>query len=184
MKKFVKASLISVAVFSGFIILVLSLYISISLIKYSSSNINNDLLSSKALNIEIYDNDNNKIKEENTFNTSYVKLSTLPNYVKEAFISIEDKDFYSHHGLKYSRIIKALINNIKSFSYKEGASTISQQLIKNTHLSGEKTITRKLKEIALTKKLEKEYSKDQILEFYLNVIYFGNNNYCIEEASN
>ena len=78
---------------------------------------------------------------------------------------------------------KALLINIKSGSFKEGASTISQQLIKNTFLSSKKSIDRKLKEIALTKKLEKQFSKDEILEIYLNTIYFGNNIYGIENAS-
>ena len=80
-------------------------------------------------------------------------------------------------------MIKALFKNIASGSFKEGASTISQQLIKNTHLSSDKTIKRKLKEIKLTKKLEKQYSKDQILEMYLNTIYFGHNCYGLQSAA-
>lgn len=78
---------------------------------------------------------------------------------------------------------KAMLKNIKSRQTKEGASTISQQLIKNTHLSSEKTYSRKIKEISLARKMEKELSKDEILENYFNVIYFGNNIYGIENAS-
>ena len=80
-------------------------------------------------------------------------------------------------------MIKALFTNIASRSFKEGASTISQQLIKNTHLSNDKTITRKLNEIRLTKQLERAYSKDEILEMYLNTIYFGHHCYGLQSAA-
>ncbi len=118
------------------------------------------------------------------FNTSYIKISAMPENLKDAFISIEDKTFYSHNGINPKRIAKAVANNLKSMNLKEGASTISQQLIKNTHLSSEKTLKRKVKEVILTRKLEKEFSKDEILEQYLNCIYFGSNCYGVERASN
>lgn len=114
---------------------------------------------------------------------NYISIKKLSSNTKNAFISAEDKRFYTHNGLDYIRIGGALVSNIKSRSFSQGASTISQQLIKNTHLSSEKTIARKLKEIKLTKELESQYSKDQILEFYLNNIYFGNGAYGIENAS-
>lgn len=126
---------------------------------------------------------NDNIINDNNFKNKVVNLQSLPDFVKNAFISIEDKKFYSHNGLNYKRMIKSMINNIKAGYLKEGASTISQQLIKNTHLSNEKTLNRKIKEIILTKKLEKNFSKDDILETYLNVIYFGNNCYGLEDAS-
>ena len=107
----------------------------------------------------------------------------MPEYVPKAFISIEDKKFYNHNGLNYGRIIKAGVKNIFSGSTKEGASTITQQLIKNTHLTSEKTMTRKIQEAYLALKLEKQYTKSQILETYLNVIYFGNSAYGLESAS-
>lgn len=110
-------------------------------------------------------------------------LVELPKYVPNSFLSIEDKRFYKHKGLDYLRIAKATINNIKAGGYKEGASTISQQLVKNTHLTNEKNIKRKLKEAKLAKELENKYTKDQILELYLNVVYFGNGVYGIEAAS-
>lgn len=132
--------------------------------------------------IVVYNDDNVELK--NTIsNKSIVKIEDVPNHVVNAFISIEDKDFFKHNGLNYKRIAKAMFNNLKSFSFKEGASTISQQLIKNTHLTNEKTIKRKVKEMLLTKKLEKEFSKKDILETYLNVIYFGENSYGIERAA-
>ncbi len=110
-------------------------------------------------------------------------LGTLPSHVKSAFIDTEDKRFYSHKGFDLLRIAKASYNNIRFHSFKEGASTISQQLIKNTHLNQEKTLKRKLKEWKLTQKLEKKYSKNDILEKYLNTIYFGHNCFGIDAAS-
>lgn len=144
-------------------------------------NFDKELLISATSKITIYDKDNNLI--ENTVGDKIVDYENLPEYVKDAFVSIEDKQFYNHKGLNYKRIIKSMLNNIKSGYFKEGGSTISQQLIKNTHLNNEKTFDRKLKEIVLTKKLEKTFSKDDILETYLNVIYFGNNCYGLENAS-
>ena len=107
----------------------------------------------------------------------------LPSYVKEAFVAVEDKRFYEHHGIDMHRMLGALWHNLKSFSFREGASTISQQLIKNTHLSSEKTIVRKLKEIRLARALEKKYSKDEILTLYLNSIYFGHSAFGIGQAA-
>ncbi|MBP5177381.1 MAG: transglycosylase domain-containing protein, partial [Clostridia bacterium] len=103
--------------------------------------------------------------------------------VKNAFIASEDKNFYRHKGYDIARIIKAFFVNAKSGAYVQGASTISQQLIKNTQLTGEKTIKRKLKEIKLAQKLESIYQKDEILTMYLNNIYFGENCYGIENAA-
>ena len=110
-------------------------------------------------------------------------LTKINNYTKNAFVSIEDKRFYSHNGVDYKSMLRAIKNNFKNLSIKEGGSTISQQLIKNTHLTSEKTIKRKLSEIKLARNLERKYTKDEILEMYLNTIYFGNNAYGITNAS-
>lgn len=110
-------------------------------------------------------------------------FTDLPDYLPNAFVSVEDKRFYSHGGIDAKRMVKAALKNIASFSFREGASTISQQLIKNTHLTSEKTLSRKLKEIKLTLMLEKKYSKEEILELYLNSIYFGHGIFGIENAS-
>lgn len=119
---------------------------------------------------------------ENTRN-SYVKISHISPYLINAFISLEDKRFYEHKGIDYVRMAGAAVKNLKSGGLKEGASTITQQLVKNTHLSNEKTFKRKLKEIKLARKLESKYSKDEILEMYLNVIYFGSGVYGVDSAS-
>ena len=110
-------------------------------------------------------------------------FNDIPSHVKDAFVAIEDKRFYSHNGIDKKGLFRAFYNNLKTFYFREGGSTISQQLIKNTHLSNEKTLKRKLVELKLAKKLENKYSKNQILEMYLNTIYFGNNCYGITSAS-
>lgn len=130
--------------------------------------------------LKIYDNNGDKILINSS---NYANINDLSKNTINAFVSIEDKDFYNHKGINLKRIIKAGINNLVSGSFKEGASTISQQLIKNTHLSSDKTIERKIKEIIITRQMEQELDKDEILENYLNLIYFGNNYYGIYAAS-
>ena len=115
---------------------------------------------------------------------NYVKLNEINDDVKNAIISIEDKNFYSHNGFDIPRILKALLINIKKKSIEQGASTISQQYVKNLYLTFDKTWKRKLEEALLTIKIESHYSKDEILEGYLNTIDFGAGNYGIKEASN
>lgn len=135
--------------------------------------------------IIIYDSEGNEISNASVMGRrKSVCLNELKEYTVNAFIAAEDATFYKHKGLNYKRMVKALYKNAIARSFKEGASTISQQLIKNTHLSGDKTISRKLKEIKLTKELEKNYSKDEILEMYLNTIYFGHSCYGLQSAAN
>ena len=129
----------------------------------------------------MYDKNNCPIKDDN-IGTNFVKLNTLHDYTPQAFISIEDKDFYNHNGVSVKRIFKAMINNIANKNFTQGASTITQQYIKNVYLTNEKTISRKINEIALAIELEKRYTKDQILEAYLNSILFGGNIYGIDMA--
>lgn len=114
---------------------------------------------------------------------NYINPGDIPSDLKNAFVALEDKRFYTHKGYDLVRMAGALFSNIKSQSLKEGASTITQQLVKNTHLSHEKTASRKLKEIAIASNIEKEYSKDEILAMYLSVIYFGNGAYGVKQAS-
>ncbi len=132
--------------------------------------------------VQFYDKDGREIENPSQIRES-VPLSSLPSHVCNAFVAVEDKNFYRHNGFNYKRIAKAFLKNIATFSFREGASTISQQLIKNTHLSGEKTINRKLKEFKLTRILEKNYSKEEILELYLNTIYFGHDSFGIADAA-
>ena len=130
--------------------------------------------------------DENGVAVQNT--TAFAPRQTvhsheIPEHTKHAFVDTEDRRFYKHGGFDIKRIARAALNNLKAGSFKEGASTISQQLIKNTHLSQEKTVKRKLREWKLTRALEKKYSKAEILEKFLNTIYFGHSCFGIKSAS-
>ncbi len=154
-------------------------YYIITTAKYS---LNTEKLIANKREIIYYDTFNNEIEnDENIYQK--VKFEQLPDNLVNAFISIEDKRFYKHNGIDFTGLLRATFNNIKSFSFKEGGSTISQQLIKNTHLSNQKTINRKLIEIKLSKQLEKKFTKEEIFETYVNTIYFGKNCYGIYSAS-
>lgn len=113
----------------------------------------------------------------------YVSLDEIPQHVRDAFIAIEDARFYSHGGVDLVRIGGALLEDIKSGGIVQGASTISQQLVKVSTLTYNQTVSRKLAEIMMAFKLEREYTKDEILELYLNAVYFGNGAYGIEQAA-
>ncbi len=179
--KFVKKILKTTLIVSLIAFTLICLLIGTYLIHLNKNlHLNNDLLQNSTQVVSVFNAQNEQIIPNSVHKINYSELNP---YTIDAFISIEDKGFYKHHGLNYKRIAKALIKNIKAKNFIEGASTISQQLIKNTHLSQEKTINRKLNELILTKKLEKNYTKDEIMENYLNVIYFGNNSYGLEQAS-
>lgn len=133
----------------------------------------------------ITDNDGDELKDTFYFgDNKLIPLSSLHDYTYMAFVAVEDKRFFEHDGLDLKRIVGAAARNIKSGSFKEGASTITQQLIKNTLLSREKNLRRKINEMLLATELENKYSKKEILEMYLNTIYFGRNAYGIENAAN
>ncbi len=145
----------------------------------------NDKLNKVYSNLTVLDNDGNALNEAMYYkNIKQVPLSSLQKYTYMAFVSVEDKRYFEHNGIDVKRIAGALLHNVKSCSFKEGASTISQQLIKNTHLDNCKTIERKVNEMLLATELERQFTKEQILEMYLNTIYFGRNAYGIESASN
>ena len=110
-------------------------------------------------------------------------LKELPNYVPKAFVAIEDRRFYEHYGVDPFGIARALVANILHRGVAQGGSTITQQLAKNLFLTQERTIHRKLQEVLLALWLERKFSKTQILELYLNRVYFGSGAYGIEQAS-
>ena len=130
----------------------------------------------------IYDDDE-QLVYQGSGNNEWVALDDISPELINAVLSTEDKNFYKHHGFDYLRIIKAMYTNLKSGSIVQGASTISQQYIKNMYLDFDKTWERKIEEAFLTLRLEVHYSKDEILEGYLNTINFGQGNYGIENAS-
>lgn len=114
---------------------------------------------------------------------TWVSISELQPSTVYAFISAEDVRFFEHEGVDVIRIAGAIVADIKAGSYVQGASTISQQLIKLSHLTSEKTISRKAEEAALAYEMERQYSKEDILEMYLNYVYFGGGYYGIEAAA-
>ncbi len=117
-------------------------------------------------------------------NRTPVKLSDIPDSVKKATISIEDKDFYKHAGFSVTGILRSVFNLIIYRKVEGGGSTLTQQLVKNALLTSETSVIRKLKELILSVQVEKTYTKDQILEMYLNEIPYGGTSYGIEAAAN
>ncbi len=124
-----------------------------------------------------------KMVYEGSQTTEWVDLENISPNLINAVISIEDKNFYKHKGFDYLRIAKAMLSNLKNRDIVQGASTISQQYIKNMYLDFDKIWSRKIEEAFLTLELEMHYSKEEILEGYLNTINYGQGNYGVENAS-
>ena len=114
---------------------------------------------------------------------NYVTIDKIPQSLQQAVIAVEDNRFYSHHGFDPEGIMRAALVNLQYGQIEEGASTITQQLVKNLFLSHEQSFGRKAEELLLALDMEANYSKDEILELYLNTIYFGSNYYGVREAS-
>ena len=134
--------------------------------------------------VKLYDSNNTEyLSLANNNKQSYVKLDQISGYLIDAFICLEDKKFYNHSGVDFLRIGSAFLNNIEASTYKEGASTITQQYVKNLFLNNEKTIKRKLYEAIISLNIESRYTKNEILEGYLNSIYFDHGIYGVEDAS-
>ena len=113
----------------------------------------------------------------------YTKLDQVPKIYVNAVISTEDHRFYTHNGIDVIAIARALWHNIQAGSLKEGGSTITQQLAKNQFFTQKKELTRKIAEVFMVREIEKLYSKEEILELYINSIYYGEGYYCIYDAS-
>jgi len=132
---------------------------------------------------QFYDNKGQVIyTSESAENRLPIPFDQIPKHLQKAFIAIEDNRFYEHGGIDYRGTMRALWSNLRGEEV-QGGSTITQQLAKNAFLTQERTITRKLKEAVLAKQLENKYTKDEILDMYLNRIYFGQGAYGIESAS-
>ena len=119
---------------------------------------------------------------QNTKRTE-VPFDSISRNIKNATVAIEDAEFYSHHGIRITSIVRAILANVFSMGYSQGGSTITQQVVKNTLLTTDKSISRKIKEIYLSLKIERIFTKDQILSIYLNETPYGGNIYGVEEAS-
>ena len=114
---------------------------------------------------------------------NYCTLDEMPQLYKEAVVAVEDHRFYRHGAFDFISIGRAICVNIKSFQLKEGGSTITQQLAKNAYFTQKKELKRKIAEFFMAVEFEKNCSKDEILELYLNTSYFGDGYYCVAEAS-
>lgn len=176
LKKILKILRISLGIF---ILAATVILISFSIINYKLSY---DI--PPIINIELYDRNGEKyLSYTNGRKQSYVKLENINTNLINAFISIEDKRFYHHQGIDIVRIGGALIADIKAGEMVEGASTITQQYVRLLYLNSNKTIKRKIYELMIAMNIESKYSKDEILEGYLNSIYFDHGIYGIEDAS-
>lgn len=132
----------------------------------------------------IYDKDNNVITELNIGNYKYVDIDEVSDWVQEGYVAVEDKRFKVHNGIDYKALARASIAMLKNRgNATQGGSTITQQVIKNNLLTQEKTFERKITEFFLAPEFEKKYSKKDIMEFYVNTNFYGNNCYGIEAAS-
>ncbi|MFD6209026.1 transglycosylase domain-containing protein [Peribacillus sp. NPDC060253] len=132
----------------------------------------------------IYDLDGNLASTVTANKSEGVTIDEIPEHMKQAVVSIEDHRFYEHHGIDYQGILRALVKNAKAGSVVEGGSTLTQQLVKITMLESNRTMKRKIEEFFLAQEVENEYTKDEILEMYLNQVYFGHGAWGIKKAAN
>ncbi len=116
-------------------------------------------------------------------NRELVPIEQIPKHVQQAFLAVEDARFYEHHGIDYPSIFRAVYRDLLAREKVQGGSTITRQLVKNVFLTHEKTFVRKLKEVAIALQIEQKYTKQQILEMYMNHIYFGHGAYGIQSAT-
>lgn len=133
--------------------------------------------------IMILASDGTELAQRGTFFGDSVNIEALPDYVPNAIIAIEDRRFYSHHGIDPWGLARAMANNLRGGRLTQGGSTLTQQLAKNLFLSPERTLNRKLQEAVLAIWLETKFSKDEILQLYLNRVYFGGGSNGIDKAS-
>jgi penicillin-binding protein 1A len=149
---------------------------------YQQLKLYNPLITSR-----IYSADGKLIKEYSKENRIFVSIDIIPKHLINAFIAAEDGNFYKHSGVDLGRIFRASVINaieyLKGNSISGGASTITQQVVKNFLLTNERTIDRKIKEAILAFKITRAFSKDRILELYLNQIYLGSGSYGVAAAA-
>ena len=135
------------------------------------------------LSSEIYDKNLNLIATVGAEKREYVSINDIPKNITDAVLTTEDSRFQSHIGIDPIRLIKAVLVNIRSNSAQQGASTITQQVVKNSLLTSDKSLQRKIQEAYLSLKLENRYSKDDILEMYMNKIYYSDGQYGVKTAA-
>ena len=135
------------------------------------------------LSTKIYDKDNKLIAELSMERRTFVPLADIPLNLQNAFIAIEDNDFYEHWGISTKGILRAASRVFLKRRLAEGGSTITQQLAKTIFLTPEKTLARKIRELIITVQIERDYSKEEIMQFYINQIYFGSGAYGVQSAA-
>ncbi|MBP7893277.1 MAG: PBP1A family penicillin-binding protein [Firmicutes bacterium] len=143
-----------------------------------------DVEARRVLPTVVYDVNGNVLTKLKIEDRQWVRLADIPQHLIDAVIAVEDHRFYEHHGISVRRILGALWYDIRHLSDDQGGSTITAQLARNVFLSHEKTISRKIWEALYAFQLERRYTKDEILEFYLNWVYFGHGTYGVQAASN
>ncbi|MDB9972155.1 transglycosylase domain-containing protein, partial [Alphaproteobacteria bacterium] len=144
----------------------------------------NDLLqNSRKPSVVINANNNQRLAVYGELYSNYIEFNSISPHLINAVIAIEDNRFYSHPGIDVKGILRAIYVNILSTSYKQGGSTITQQLAKLIFLNSEKSILRKIRELFITIKLEAILEKEEIISLYLNRAYFGSGNYGISPAT-
>lgn len=131
----------------------------------------------------IYDRNNKEIDILYAESRELATIEEIPDTLEHAFMAIEDKKFYSHNGIHFKGIMRAIITNLRKGKATQGGSSITQQLAKNAFLTSERKLSRKIKEAILTIEIERTYTKDEILEKYLNEIYFGSGSYGVKTAA-
>lgn len=177
-KKFFNFILIS------FLIVVILIFIFILSVSRDLPSPNSLIERNIAQSTTIYDRSGENILYEfhGEEKRTLINLSDIPSHVKNATISIEDKNFYKHKGFSITAVLRTIITNI-IYNKKAGGSTLTQQFVKNALLSSDKKYSRKIKEIIIAYRIEKKFSKDEILQMYLNEIPYGSNTYGVEAAS-
>lgn len=174
-------------IFIGLIIFIIVMAVGVG-IGFVTANLNVKADLSKDIlppaSSHIYDSAGNEIAIIHaTENRVPVKLEQIPLHLLNAFVAIEDNRFYEHKGVDFRGLVRAAYTNLVRGEIAEGGSTITQQLAKNAYLTQERTIKRKIQEVFLALQLEKQYTKQEILELYLNQIYFGQGAYGVQAAS-
>ena len=168
MKKFLK--FLKYLIITAFIVAILG----IGVITYQGYSLYKDAINEMSISEKI-----EEIKEEADVYTEYEKL---PNQYVNAVVAVEDRRFFEHNGIDLVSIARAIKKDIETMSLAEGGSTITQQLAKNTYFTQKKEFTRKIAEIFMAFQFEKECSKEEIFELYVNTMYFGDGYYCVANA--
>lgn len=169
MKKFLK--FLKYLIITAFIVAILG----VGVITYQGYSLYKDAINEMSISEKI-----EEIKEEADVYTEYEKL---PNQYVNAVVAVEDRRFFEHNGVDLVSIARAVKKDIETMSLAEGGSTITQQLAKNTYFTQKKEFTRKIAEIFMAFQFEKECSKEEIFELYVNTMYFGDGYYCVANAS-